>query len=163
MGRSFPGESFARLDPEGGGRVSRLAFKRALREIGFALVDEDRNNTSCDINGGERLGAVGDYDSHAQEYSGLGKNEQQRGVTKDKRDGNLGLVAEADETTDSGKGEEEVRLRRVEGEEDVAKREAFRVKVEEIERVTAAKVSSHTIGIALIPFLCRGALRRCAS
>lgn len=40
LGRSFPGEAFVRLDPDGAGRVSRLAFKQALREMGFALVDE---------------------------------------------------------------------------------------------------------------------------
>lgn len=52
LGRSFPGEAFSKLDPEGAGRLSRLAFKRGLREMGFALVDESPEG---DGSGGGRL------------------------------------------------------------------------------------------------------------
>lgn len=124
LGRTFPGEAFAKLDPEGSGRISRPAFKRALREMGFALIDEAPESNDL---AGSLFGA-----STQQHLSG----EEGKGTAG--RGGLLGSMAEED----AGKDDEDVRLRRVEGEEeDDARRKAFREKVGDIERSTAEKVS----------------------
>lgn len=128
LGRSFPGEAFARLDPEGSGRVSRPAFKRALREMGFALVDEaaETSNHAGLLCGNEQW--------HASKEGQERSSQEERAATSG---GVLGNTVEED----TAKDDEEVRLRKVEGEEDEQKRKAFRAKVEEIERSAAEKVS----------------------
>lgn len=122
LGRSFPGEAFSRLDPEGGGRVSRPAFKQALREMGFALVDEA---PASEIDKGTLRGG-----NAAQCEEGGGNGGE----------GVLGRMVAEDGT--AARNDEEIRLRKVEGgEEDDARRKAFRDKVEEIEKAVAEKVS----------------------
>lgn len=124
LGRSFPGEVFAKLDPEGAGRVGRPAFKRALREMGFALVDEAPENNSEGLLGG-------DAELRALEEAGGGR----RGGG-----GALGRMVE-ESSAAAANGDEEIRLRRVEGgERDEERRNAFREKVKDIERATAEKV-----------------------
>ena len=127
LGRSFPGEAFARLDPEGGGRVPRPAFKRALREMGFALVDEAPKG---DIGRDEAmpLGWQREPQEHEQKLEG------EPGASKI-----LGIVEDDDHTE---LGVKEIRLHGGEGadEEEDSRRKAFRERVEEIERSTAAKV-----------------------
>lgn len=131
LGRCFPGEAFSRLDPEGGGRVSRPAFKRALREMGFALVDEAPEGNGA---GEAALGNGNTAAWHAKEE---GRREEGRGA--DVR-GVLGSMMEDDPAVNDG---EEVRLRRVEGDgHDDAKRAAFQDKIKEIERSAAEKVSA---------------------
>lgn len=129
LGRSFPGEVFARLDPEGAGRVGRPAFKRALREMGFALVDEAPENNSEGLLGGDA------------EWSALVKEREGAGGGRRGGGGGLGSLVEESSAV-AANGDEEVRLHRVEGEErDEARRNAFREKVKDIERATAEKVS----------------------
>lgn len=127
LGRSFPGEAFARLDPEGAGRLGRPAFKRGLREMGFALVDEVPEQNREEILGGDAQRRASERE---WEVAGCawGKEGREGG-------GGLGNIIEEVHC-----GEEEIRLRRVEGEEqDEARRNAFRKKVEDIERSTAEK------------------------
>ena len=125
LGRSFPGEAFSRLDPEGAGRVSRPAFKRALREMGFALVDESAPE------GSNREEAL------ANSNVPWRASEEGRGAAADVRC-ILGGMMEDNPAYDG----EEVRLRRVEGEKhDDARRNAFQEKIKEIERAAAEKVS----------------------
>lgn len=131
LGRSFPGEAFARRDPEGGGRVSRPAFKQALREMGFALVDEalTTENDRGLLRGGN---AVQCHISSKEAGRGGGGGDGGGEV--------LGRMMAEDGA--AAIHDEEVRLRRVEGdEEDEARRKAFRDKVEEIERAATEKVS----------------------
>lgn len=125
LGRSFPGEVFARLDPEGAGRVGRPAFKRALREMGFALVDEAPENNSEGLLGGDA-----EWRASKQAREG------------GRRVGSDGLGSFVGESfAAAANGDEEVKLRRVEGEErDEERRDAFREKIKDIERATAEKV-----------------------
>lgn len=124
LGRSFPGEAFSRLDPEGAGRVSRPAFKRALREMGFALVDETPEDNSEGLVGGD------------EQWRML--KDEGRAVGKG-RGGGLGSILE--EAQVAGHDDDEVRLRRAEREEhEEAKITAFREKIKDIERSTAEKV-----------------------
>ena len=137
LGRSFPGEAFSRLDPEGGGRVSRPAFKRALREMGFALVDEPAPEGM----GSEGQGALanGNTAPWSASEAGLGTAADVRCI--------LGGMLEDNPAYDG----EEVRLRRVEGDgHDEARRNAFQEKVKEIERAAAEKVSELNIYIYLV-------------
>lgn len=131
LGRPFPGEVFARLDPEGAGRVGRPAFKRALREMGFALVDEAPENNNEGLLGGD------------SEWRALEKGrEGAAGGGRRGWGGALGSLVEESSAAAANGGDEEVRLRRVEGEErDEERRTAFRDKVKDIERATAEKVS----------------------
>lgn len=122
LGRPFPGEAFARLDPEGAGRVPRPSFKRALREMGFALVDETPEKNREGLLGGDAQW------SDTKKERGVGASE---GCP-------LGDLVEEEHAKD----DEEIRLRRVEGdEEEEARRKMFRDKVEEIEKSVAEKVS----------------------
>lgn len=132
LGRSFPGEAFARLDPEGAGRVSRPAFKRALREMGFALVDEAPENNSEGLLGGdEQLRVPREEGRRAAGGGGKGWG------------GSLGSILEESQAAAGCDVDDEVRLRRVErGEQEEAKINAFREKVKNIERSTAEKVST---------------------
>ncbi|CAM9771908.1 unnamed protein product, partial [Ectocarpus sp. 6 AP-2014] len=129
LGRSFPGEVFAKLDPEGAGRVGRPAFKRALREMGFALVDEAPESNSEGLLGGD------------QQWRAL-KAEQEGGRGR-AAGGGLGNMLEEAASATATHADEEIRLRRAEGEErDEARRQAFRAKVEGIERATAEKIDA---------------------
>lgn len=130
LGRSFPGQAFARLDPEGAGRVSRLAFMRALREMGFALVDEEPEGT--------KLGALGDAPWQSSSCVGDTAAGQRSAQVARKNIGgdNLGIMAE-----DVARDEAEVRMHKAQvEEEEEARRMAFRAKVEQIERAAAEKV-----------------------
>lgn len=141
LGRSFPGEVFARLDPEGAGRVGRPAFKRALREMGFALVDEAPENSSQGLLGGDA------------EWSALEQEREAVGGRQWGGRGALGRLVE-ESSAAAANGDEEVRLRRVEGEErDEERRKAFREKVKDIERATAEKVSRslNSVAYSLFP------------
>ncbi|CAM9773902.1 unnamed protein product [Scytosiphon promiscuus] len=127
LGRSFPGEAFSRLDPEGAGRVGRPAFKRALREMGFALVDEAPESNCEGLLGGDKQWRV--LKDEGGRVAGGGK-----GVG-----GGLGSILE--ECQVAGNDDDEVRLRRVEREEhEEAKINAFREKIRNIERSTAEKL-----------------------
>lgn len=129
LGRPFPGEVFARLDPEGAGLVGRPAFKRALREMGFALVDEAPENNSEGLLGGDA-----EWRALKKERQVVGGGQQGGGAFGRLVEESSGAAANVDE---------EVRLRRVEGDElDEERRNAFREKVKDIERATAEKVSS---------------------
>lgn len=130
LGRPFPGEVFARLDPEGAERVGRPAFKRALREMGFALVDE-----APEYNSEGLLGGDAEWRASQKEREGAGGDRRGAG-------GALGRLVE-ESAAAAANGDEEVRLRRVEGEDrDEERRTAFREKVMDIERATAEQVSS---------------------
>ena len=129
LGRPFPGEVFARLDPEGAGRVGRPAFKRALREMGFALVDEAPEHNSEGLLGGDA------------EWRASEKEREGGGASRRRAGGALGRLVE-ESSAAAANADEEIRLRRVEGEErDEERRNAFREKVMDIERATAEKVS----------------------
>lgn len=142
LGRPFPGEAFARLDPEGGGRVSRLVFKRALREIGFALVDEAPEGQRLEAPGDELRKPQGESSEQANVPAcGEGWREQQ---SKAIGDDILGSI-----TDDAAR--EDVEIQPCGGDdqeegEDARRRRVFREKVEEIERATAEKVR-HVDGI----------------
>lgn len=139
LGRPFPGEAFARLDPEGGGRISRLDFMRGLREIGFTLVDEMPEShvqqPRTDSPGNARPESLGNSGNVAVKG---GQGGPSVGVVS----GVLGDI-----TPDGGGDDCEIRL--TQGDEDEAsrKRQLFMEKVQEIERATAEKVgrASHRV------------------
>ncbi|CAB1116161.1 unnamed protein product [Ectocarpus sp. CCAP 1310/34] len=129
LGRSFPGEVFAKLDPEGAGRVGRPAFKRGLREMGFALVDEAPESNSEGLLGGD------------QQWRAI--KAGQEGGRGRAAGGGLGNMLEEAASATATHADEEIRLRRAEGEErDEARRQAFREKVQDIERATAEKIDA---------------------
>lgn len=142
LGRSFPGEAFSRLDPEGGGKVTRPAFKRALREMGFALVDEAPERGGDGGTGGGEIVFGGQREPEEQQQQRLeGVGGKGAGDNR-----NLGSAANRDvkedgEEDQAGRGFEEIRSRDEPGGERDAKMKAFRERVEEIERCTAEKVS----------------------
>eukprot|EP00752_Nemacystus_decipiens_P007715 g6898.t1 len=130
LGRPFPGEVFARLDPEGAGRVGRPVFKRALREMGFALVDEAPEHNRDGLLGGDA------------EWRALKKERETAGCGERGTGGALGRLVE-ESSAAAANGDEEVRLRRVDGEDrEEERRNAFREKVKDIERATAEKVDA---------------------
>lgn len=146
LGRSFPGEAFSRLDPEGGGKVTRPSFKRALREMGFALVDgaPDRGG-----DGGAGGGEIPDEMMYGGQREPAEQQQQRREGVGGKGAGesrNLGSTVKGEEEEEgeegqAGRGFEEIRSRDEAGGERDAKMKAFRERVEEIERCTAEKVS----------------------
>lgn len=144
LGRSFPEEAFSRLDPEGGGKVTRPAFKRALREMGFALVDEAPERGGEGGTGGDEIMLSGKHkptEQQQQRVEGVGRKGA--GESRNLRSAVNREVEEDGEEDQAGKGFEEIRSRDETGGERDAKMKAFRDRVEEIERCTTEKVSGY--------------------
>lgn len=125
LGRPFPGEAFAKLDLANSGRVTRLSFKHALRDMGFALVDE----------------------SLALEVPGSAVEVGERHSTEGAQDAvdRNGIMMLGDLAEEGDEDQEEVRLSGMVRDNDDEKRKAFRDKVAAIEKAVTEKVNASSI------------------